>query len=306
MKWFGLTGGALLNIMFAACASTGGGTVSKHELVVCGWDEVFILDFDRRNDKGQPEKVWSWKAENCKDMPEEFRKMFGTTDDCKPFEGGKKILITSSGGAVAYVERESGRVLFYGKAVNAHSADILPNNRIAVASSFGQKNAGDRLILYEIGKPDKELLHETLPGGHGMVWDEKRQLLWALSYTDIRVYRLESWDTSAPKLALLETIPLPEGAGHDFYPVPDTSFLSVTTGRHVWLFDRDKKSFSPHPELGNLADVKCVCQDPQTKQIVYVQGEGNHWWAERLRFINPEDSFQVPGEHFYKARWISR
>ena len=52
--------------------------------------------------------------------------------------------------------------------------------------------------------------------------------------------------------------------------------------------------------------MKGLAQHPITKQLVYVQAEGKDWWAERLRFLNPADTIHVPGEHFYKARWVSR
>jgi hypothetical protein len=274
----------------------------NQELIVCGWDEVFILDFSKPNQE-QPTKIWSWKAAERSDLPDEFKGLFGTTDECKPFNMGKNVLITSSGGAVAYVDRQQDRVLFYARAANAHSADLLPNNRVAVAASFNREGRGDRLIIFDLNQPDQALWHEELPGGHGVVWDEERQLLWALSIQDIRVYQLDDWDTSAPKLINALTIDLPERGGHDLYPVPGTSLLMVTTGKHCWLFDRDKKTFTLHPELSEQAHVKSISQHPITKQVVYVQAEGDHWWAERLHFLNPEQTLHIPGEHFYKARW---
>lgn len=29
------------------------------------------------------------------------------------------------------------------------------------------------------------------------------------------------------------------------------------------------------------------------------------WWAERIHFLNPASVLHVPGEHFYKARWVA-
>lgn len=277
----------------------------NHELIVCGWDEVFVLDLSSR-EQGRPQKVWRWKAAERADLPDAFKSLFNTTDECKPFDQGRKILITSSGGAVAYVDRQQDRVLFYGRAANAHSADLLPNNRIAVAASDDPEGKGDRLIVFDIEQPDQALWSEELPWGHGVVWDEQRQRLWALSNEDIRVYELKDWNTAAPKLVQVSTVVLPERGGHDLYPVPDTPYLSVTTGTHCWLFDRDTKTVLLHPELAEQAHVKSISQHPVTKQIVYVQAEGENWWAERLHFLNPEETFYFPDEHFYKARWNIR
>mgnify|MGYP001198656158 CR=1 FL=1 len=273
-----------------------------NELIVCGWDEVFILDMNNR-EQGRPRKVWSWRAADQRDLPDELKPAFGTTDECKPFDSGTKILITSSRSGVAYVDRLNNRTLFHGQAFNAHSADLLPGNRVAVAASDDPEGRGDRLIIFDMKQPNHLLLTEELSHGHGVVWDEQRNVLWALSDTEIRAYALEDWKTASPKLDRVFTFALPESGGHDFYPVPGTPCLGVTTRQHCWLFDRDKKALSPHPRLAGHAGVKCISQHPVTRRTVYVQAEAPNWWAERLHFLGPEGTFHVPGEHFYKARW---
>jgi hypothetical protein len=42
------------------------------QLVVCGWDEVFVLDLDRRAPTGLPEKSWSWRARDA-ELPEDVK-----------------------------------------------------------------------------------------------------------------------------------------------------------------------------------------------------------------------------------------
>jgi hypothetical protein len=275
------------------------------ELIVCGWDEVFILDRDTRKE-GMPAKIWSWRAAGRSDLPGEHQALFNTTDECKPFDHGQKILITSSGGAVAYVDRQQDRVLFWGRPPNAHSADLLPGNRIAVAASHDPHGGGDRVLVFDLARPDQVLWSEPLAWAHGVVWDEARQILWTLGDDCIRIFKLVDWDTANPRLAVISSHPLPDTGGHDFYTVPDSPFLFVTTSRHVWLFDCDTKTFQPHPGLADKAGVKSVCQHPDTKQVVYVQGDGDYWWSEKLHFLAPDDVLHIPGEHFYKARWNVR
>lgn len=274
-----------------------------NELLVCGWDEVMIFACDKRDASGRMAKIWSWKAAQRIDLPEVMRGRFATTDECKPCETGSNILITASSGGVAYVRRIDGSVLFYAQVSNAHSAELLPGGRIAVAVSFCSRGEGDRLTLFDLDRPDLPLRHEALPGGHGVVWDESRQRLWALSYVDLRVFTLEAWDTDQPQLVKVETILLPERGGHDLYSVPDSADLFVTTGSRVWLFNRDTKTFRPHPELGDLSNVKSVNQHPVTGEIVYVKADAPNWWSASLHFLNLKSVFTVPEEHFYKARW---
>lgn len=274
----------------------------RRELVVCGWDEVFILDMNARP---SPKRIWSWRARDRRDLPDAYKTLFNSTDDCKPFDGGGRLLITSSGGAVALVDRAADRVVFYARAANAHSADLLPGNRIAVAASHDRQGKGDRLILFSVAESEREeLWSDPLPWGHGVVWDDQRRVLWALADEDIRAYELHDWDSQEPRLHRRETIALPEAGGHELVAVPGTSRLAVSTANRCWLFDRDRKTFAPHPQLAGLARVKGISYHAPSGQIAYVQAEGENWWAERIRFLDPADVLHVPKEHFYKARWV--
>jgi hypothetical protein len=308
-----LTAAATVAIVLLSALNSTGQAPAARELIVCGWDEVFILDLDAKTENtARPDvrsevprrRTWSWRAEDRADLPGEFKPLFKTTDECKPYDGGAKILITSSGGGVALVTRSDGRVLFYGRAANAHSAELLPNDRVAVAASHDQAGKGDRLIVFDLAKSNVEVLSEELPWGHGVVWDSQRNKLWALGNTDIRVFELRDWSTASPKLQRLETIALPESGGHNLSVAGgNTPLLAVSTSNRCWLFDRDRKTFQPHPELGDKKGIKSISYHPSTGQIAYVQMEGQNWWAERIHFLNPAGYLHVGGEHFYKARW---
>ncbi|MEA2063807.1 MAG: DUF6528 family protein [Gemmatimonadota bacterium] len=273
------------------------------ELILCGWDEVFIL----RIGPGQgahPEKTWTWKAMDRPELPDSIKPKFATTDECKPLEEGAKVLITSSGNGVALVERSSGEVLFWATAPNAHSADILPGGRVAVAASHSSKGRGDRLIVFAPGCPGTELCSMELSWGHGVVWDEKRNILWALSDSEVRAYELVDWETEKPSLKKTAAYEIPERGGHDLYPVPGTSLLGVSSSRHSWLFDRDQCTFKLHPRLADNRRVKSMAVHPASGRLAWIKAGEEHWWAERVHFLNPEHTLHLPGEHLYKARWI--
>jgi hypothetical protein len=289
----------------AVCGAGGAGdkpVAQASNLILCGWDEVYVLETTGRGDS-LPRKVWSWKAKDRPELPDSIRLLFDTTDDCKPVDGGRNLLITSSGGAAALVERSTGRVLFYGRADNAHSAERLPGGRIAVAASHVPGGQGDRLIVFEQCLPGREIASAELPWGHGVVWDAKRQILYALSNTDIRLFKLEGWSGPKPALKRLAVIDLPESGGHDLLPVPGTAWLSVSTGGHCWLFDRDKRSLAPHPDLADKKDIKSISVDPRTGRLAWTQAVGADWWTERVDFLHPSGSLVLPGEHLYKIRW---
>ena len=70
------------------------------QVVVCGADELFILDLATPT----PRKVWSWRARERPELPEAMRGMFQTIAECKPSADGRRLLIASSShGAVGRV-----------------------------------------------------------------------------------------------------------------------------------------------------------------------------------------------------------
>lgn len=276
---------APLLALLAACAPL------REELLVCGGDEVYVVDLAGRTS-------WSWKAVERPELPAELRPKFGTTDECKP--AGDRVLITSSGGAVALVERATGRALFWAPAVNAHSAELLPRRRVAVASSYGK--GGDRLLLFDLEVPGKVLWEQDLLGAHGAVWDPERQILWALGERELRAYRLTDWETATPSLRAEHGYLLPDVGGHDLRAIPGSPGLLVTTNPSVWRFDRDRRVFEAAPGFPERDHVKAVDVHPATGRTAWVRAETS-WWAPRVRFLDPPGELALPGRRIYKARW---
>ena len=223
---------ALLALAVSAAPS------AAQSLIVCGWDEVFVLDVS-----STPRKVWSWKALDRPELPPAYRTKFRTTDDCKPVSGGR-VLITASSDGAALVERATGRTIWWGACGNAHSAELLPGDRIVLACST-REGTGNKLSLFDASKPERELFATELFSGHGVVWDEARARLWALGEKELRSYRLEAWQTDRPSLVLDRRYPLPDVGGHELTAVPRSAHLIVTTHAGVWRFDRDTHRFSP-------------------------------------------------------------
>ena len=279
-----LFGGLLLLAGCAPATRPEGG----ERLLVCGQDEVVSVDLQGR-------VHWSWKAVDRPELPDALRPKFRTTDDCKPVDGGARVLITSSGGAVALVDRATGRAVFWASAVNAHSAELLPGGRLAVASSVGA--GGNLLLLFDAARPDRRLWQEELVSAHGVVWDDARRLLWALGGTELRAYRLEG-----DALRREGVHPLPDPGGHDLRAVPGAAHLLVTTDQGVWRFDRDARRFEPAPGFPERERVKAVDVHPATGRIAWVKAEES-WWAFRVRFLDPPGELPLPGRRIYKARW---
>lgn len=267
-------------------------------LICCGAEEVFVLSLaDNKQNVG--DRLWRWKASDSPEIPADARPWFRTTDECKPL--ADSILITSSSGGVALVRRRDKRCLFHTFAKNAHSACVLPGNRIAVASSFG----GDELLLYAIGDPARQaepLARIPLNGAHGAVWDSHRQRLWALGNDKLLLVQVKETDNGV-KLIAERSWKLPTPGGHDLSPMNDRRRLYVTTNTNVYRFDTTEGKFSLDDALGNSKKVKSMSQHPTTGEVVYHQASEKNWWSDTIRFVGERGSVQLAGERLYKVRW---
>lgn len=291
---------SLLTLGTVAPAGRPMASQQRQEVVVCGADELFILDLSAAT----PQKVWSWRAANRPELPEAMRRKYQTIAECKPADGGARILIASSSNGAAVIERATGRVEFYATALNGHSIELLPGGRVVIAASHASNGQGDRLSVYDLAHADQELFHVDTPWPHAVIWDAERQLLWADSQKDVVGYRLTDWNSASPKLTAEVVAALPDINGHDMLPVPNSPLLTLATAAHVWFFDRDAHTFTRHPVLGDIPKVKSIQVDPTSGRLLWIQGEGEQWWSEVLHFLNPAGQITLPGEKVYKVRWM--
>jgi len=263
------------------------------EIILAGGDEVFIVDAAEAA-VGKVNKLWRWNAQESSDVPEEAKREFHHMDECKAVEQGAKLLVCASNGGCALIERATKRVLWRAKSRNAHSLDLLPGDRVVVASSL----SGDHLEVFDLKGGAVPVFKTPLRSAHGVFWDEARHCLWALGFDELRSYTLAGWDTASPALQLKSTHKLPDADGHDLRPVPASAELLLTTEHGVHLFDRDRASFRPHPTLKDHTKVKSVDVHPVTQRIVLST------WGATLRLFAPEGTITFQDARPYKARWM--
>ncbi len=274
----------------------------KKEFLVCGDTKVLIVDYKASKDS-IPSISWQWDAKEATTLPEKYQtSYFRTVDDSKSVAGGKQILVSSSSGGVVLLNRADKKVLFYAHVPNAHSIELLPNNRIAVAGSTAV--GGNCVALYNISEPDVQLFRDSLYSGHGLVWDTKRKKLYALGYEELRQYVLQDWSGKSPKLLLEKKWKIPGIGGHDLQMAPDGNNLFLTEHENPWVFSLEKFDFNKLPELAGIANVKSFGKHAGTGQLIFTIPEES-WWTFHVKFKNPARSFAFPGMHVYKARWVN-
>jgi len=263
----------LFIVLITGCSKKANNQVN--ELILCGQQEVSILQFSNTIDTTFT-KVWSWTEQDAEGLPDSLAQFLFATDECKSVNHGKQILITASWrGGVALVDRKSKKVMFYAQIPNAHSAELLPNNRVVVAGSTAKN--GNCLNIYDLNKSNHIIYKDSLYSGHGVIWDEKREI----------------------------TYKIPGISGHDLQRVPNSPDLSITENENVWIFDRDKRTFTEFETLAGSEHVKSVMINPVTNQLVYIHADSGKAHTEYIRFENPQKEIHFPGESFYKARWVT-
>jgi hypothetical protein len=250
-------------------------------LLVCGDTKVLLVDYKNGKDS-IPNVVWSWDSHEAMDLPEEFRmKKFNTMDDCKAIRQGEQILVSSSGGAIAIINRKDKKILFHASVPNAHSIELLPGELIAAAASTAKN--GNRIMLFDSRQPDKSLYSDSLYSAHGVVWDAKRKSLFALGLTALREYKLITTDQKS--LKLVQEWKIPGKSGHDLQPTPDGDHLYLTESTGAWMFDLKQHTFTKIPGFTEAPHTKSVGLD-RTGQFIYTVPEES-WWTFHVRFQNP-------------------
>jgi hypothetical protein len=276
---------------------------SRNELIVCGDNQVTIFDVNQSRDT-IPHITWQWQADDASTLPDEYRNQyFQSIDECKPVASGTQLLITSSAGGVALIDIASKNITFYALVGNAHSAELLPNNRIAVMSSTHDQ--GNRIVLFDIERPETPIFHDSIYSGHGVIWDNKDELLYALGYDELRAYDLKDWNTESPSLEIIKSWKIPGESGHDLSNWSrDHNKLILTEHESVWLFDKSTHKFKPFVPLRARENVKAISHHPSTHRMAYIQAEIS-WWSHRVYLTDPDQWFSFPGIKLYKVRWMS-
>ena len=286
---------AILALLCAGCTPA-----NKDLIAVCGDGIVKIIDLSE-SDSTKIKEVWQWDKDDPRvNLPQGYDMLMRNLDECKFVDNNTKMLLTASGDGMMLLDIETKDILCYAHVPMAHSADLLPGNRIAVALSTHPK--GNALEVYDIDSPEKLVFRDSLYSGHGVVWNENRQRLFALGYKELREYKLENWDTETPSLVQVKNWEIPMTSGHDLSPVDDNRML-VSVHEGVMWFDIDKEEFTPFEPLKDTENVKSVNYDAKTSKLVYTKA-GISWWTHNIYQCNPEKTLTIDSLNIYKVRMM--
>ena len=288
-----ITMGLLAAVVVASCSPYG-----ENHVAVCGGQEVKIIDMSQSDGENLHE-VWSWRIdEPTEGLPAEYAEYLNPLDECKFVDGNSKLLLTSSTSAVVLIDLKTKKNLFYARVPMAHSADLLPRGRVAVALSTHSK--GNSLEIYDIAQPEKVLWRDSLYSGHGAVWHAERESLYALGYDVLREYKLKDWESDTPSLELVASWSIPVKSGHDLMKV-DAERMLVSGHEGVYWFDVNSGEYTPFEPLKSTVNVKSVNYNAKSGKLVYTKAEES-WWTHHIYQENPTKVITIEDMNIYKVR----
>ena len=288
-----ITMGLLAAGVVASCSPYG-----ENHVAVCGGKEVKIIDMEKSQGATLHE-VWSWRIDDpTEGLPAEYAEYLNPLDECKFVDGNRKLLLTSSHSGVVLLDLKTKKNLFYARVPMAHSADLLPNGRVAVALSTHK--LGNSLEIYNISEPEKVLWRDSLYSGHGAVWHAERESLYALGYDVLREYKLKDWQSEKPSLELKQSWPIPVKSGHDLVKV-DAKRMLVSGHEGVYWFDVESGEYSPFELLAETVNVKSVNYNARSGRLIYTKAEES-WWTHHIYQENPTKVITIDSMNIYKVR----
>ncbi|MCP4521286.1 MAG: T9SS type A sorting domain-containing protein [Cytophagales bacterium] len=275
---------------------------SKYDGYIIGADKhqnrIYIMDPSKKNLNNGV--VWSLSPEELTGVdPGEVPEVGGA--EVKRVMGGTHILLIAK--RVILVRIADKRVIWHGRigGGEAHSAELLPDGNIVVAAP-----KTPALKFFDTSMPNNSLpVNEyKFKNAHGVVWDAKRQVLWATGSNLLNGFYY-NFDKHNPNISGIFQENTIEPNGHDLYPVPGEDKL-LYTGKDMWVFDIKTQT---HEKIGDKGP-KSMTQKEPNGEIIYTTGAGTGNPYGISKFQTPEiKSLSGPtrtftGAGFYKVRWF--
>lgn len=279
-------------------------------LLVCGDTYVYAVQPDQipNGEHMNNGIIWTFDARDVCFQMGLMQSNMDHVDDCKPIDNNERILITSSAHWAMIVDYATKKLEFWTKkCTNAHSAEMLPGNKIVVACAEGT----DQLQLYDRTRND-ELLHTvSLPAAHGCVWDDQRQRLYAIGKKKLGIYRLEGAETDTPQLVEEAAITTPKTGTHDLTRVDDHTLC--VSGRNSYFFDLDTHTFTELTQFNGRTAIKSVNYNIKTNEAWYTDASNDEediysWATQVVRHTSDpmgttdDYTFTAPYYNLYKVR----
>ncbi len=276
--------------------------------------------------------LWDATAGSHPSLVNKAKEFMTNISECKPVEFGSKLLITSSYDWVFVLDMDQldaetgsfGKVIFSTRDCNsAHSAALLPGNLLAVACSntaalgdsyFQNVNRPDnkpnesKILVYQLPNSNQSPITSTasgnpqpvsyteLWGAHGVVWSEKYQTLYAISYNLMAFYKLNGSppqlvaDASRGGFKALDNV-----GWHDLTVVDEDTLLISGAGSYLYHLDTDTIEATPLPVSG-VPFNKSANYNPYTRAM----------WRTRAPNLSGQHGYPADASEGCNETWATK
>lgn len=282
-------------------------------LIAMGNSITYIFDPEVACKTGDLEKAseWKWDARSISDKTGIDPSLLDFTDECKVKDGGETLLLTGAHGWCVLLRKADSEPLFWSQQCGqAHSAEVLPGNRIVVACSVPV----NVLQLYDADVPDRVIQTIDFKHAHGVYYSPKHERLYAVGENALSVFRLSGWDGPAPRLELESSIRTTWYVSdvHDLIPLDDDTL--ILTGNKAAFYDIRTGTLSHWNRFDGIGSIKSMNYNPATREIIYTYSnpdvcEGDYQWSTwkvrdsyDIEGVDIEKIIPVNGINGYKVR----
>ena len=229
------------------------------------------------------------------------------------------MLFTSSSGYCGVASYPAEECLWQAElgGTSPHSIEYLPNGMVVISSSGGSVAENGFVRVYSAEKKnDVKYAEKKLNGSHAVLWDETREILWAMGYTEIVAYEVGN-DPASPSLRKIESYGCNDmKGGHDFSAICGNDDQVWVGGSFVRVFDKTTGSILskyPGDAQVNASSVKCICSFPDGDAAltvatgVYASHNTDRFKLFKFDGNNAATTVHTfDGRAFYKARaWLA-
>lgn len=235
-------------------------------------------------------------------------------------DGAQRLVVADGAGIATVATYPEGRRVWAKLLTgNLHSAELLPDDNIALAASDG---GWVRVYASSQGAAASAYGEYKLAAAHATLWDPSTSRLWVIGQDPVTAEHILTalavvGTPAAPRLRedTTKRVVLPTPWGHDVSPYSyDTGKLWVTTNGGAYLYDKATRQFSS-PGAANRVFVKAMSNQP-SGQIVETMADSlknpkgpcaaiNGWCTDTVDLFGPDGKRTRKNAQFYKARVLN-
>ena len=225
------------------------------------------------------------------------------------------IMFTSSSGYVGVASYPEEKCLFEAelKGTSPHSIEYLPSGLVAVASSGGSDTSKGFIRVYSTdSKNGNGFAEAKLTSAHAVLWDETREILWAMGSSQILAYEIGT-DSAVPSMKKIASYGCNDmKGGHDLSAICGNDDQVWVGGSIIRVFDKTTgkllNNYAGSSQI-NAGSVKCICSFPDgtAARTVATDVYASHD-TDRFKLFEisgttaTSKDFVFDGRAFYKAR----